>query len=143
MKLSLPTASQYLRALEARGLLSCRRVGRRVEYRLADGRNEGGANQIVAALRCVLGRSGDRVERLFKLATAFTHPRRVEIFRAISGGANSFETIQAATRIPGPALQRQLDKLGSRGFIASRRGRYAARTPANPFALALVRLAIR
>src|SRR3954465_2795140 len=58
LKLSRPTASQYLRALEARGLLICQRVGPRVEYRLANGRSAGSADQIVAALRRVLGRGG-------------------------------------------------------------------------------------
>ena len=37
ISLSTPAASQYLRALEARGLLTCRRIGRRVEYRPAAG----------------------------------------------------------------------------------------------------------
>ena len=142
MSLSMPATSQYLRALEARGLLTCRRVGRRVEYRLADGRSEGSADQIVAALRRVLGRGGDRFEPLFKLATAFTHPRRLEVFRVITKGANSFNKIQAATRIPSPALERQLEKLEARGFIAGRRGAYAARTQGDPFARALARLAI-
>lgn len=142
MKLSRPTASQYLRALEARRLLTCQRRASRVEYRLADGRSEGSADQIVAALRRVLGRGG-RFEQLFKLATAFTHPRRVEVFRAISEGANSFGKIQAATRIPGPALQRQLAKLEARGFITGTRGAYAVRPQADPFARALARLAIQ
>jgi DNA-binding transcriptional ArsR family regulator len=141
MKLSLPTASQYLRALEARGLLTCRRVGPRVEYCLADGRSEGAAKQLVAALRLVLGRGGDRFERVFKSATAFTHPRRVEIFRTIAKGADSFAKIQAATRISVPALQRQLEKLEARGFIASTRGAYAVRLQTEPFARALARLA--
>src|SRR4051794_34459595 len=79
LRLSRPTASQYLRALEARGLLICQRVGVRVEYRLADGRSAGSADQIVAALRRVLGRGARRFERLFKSATAFTHPRRIEV----------------------------------------------------------------
>src|SRR5712692_10468851 len=35
LKLSLPLTSQYLRALEARGLLAARRVGLRVVYRPA------------------------------------------------------------------------------------------------------------
>lgn len=141
MRLSLPTASQYLRALEARGLLTSQRVSRRVEYRLAGGRKEGSADQIVAALRLVLGRGGDRVERVFKSATAFTHPRRVEVFRAITKGADSFAKIQAATRISVPALQRQLAKLEARSFIASTRGAYAARPQTEPFARALARLA--
>ncbi len=141
LKLSLPTASQSLRALEARGLLTCRRVSRRVEYGLTEGRRQGSADQIVAALRRVLDRRGDRIERIFKLATAFTHPRRVEVFRAIAKGADSFAKIHAATRISVPALQRQLEKLEARGFIASTRGAYAVQTQADPFARALARLA--
>jgi len=143
MKLSLPTASQYLRALEARGLLTSRRMSRRVEYRLTQGRRQGSADQIVAALRLVLGRGVDRVERVFKSATAFTHPRRVEVFRAIGQGANSFSKIQAATRISVPALQRQLEKLEARGFITSMRGPYAPRPQTEPFARALARLATK
>jgi DNA-binding transcriptional ArsR family regulator len=143
MKLAMPTASQYLRALEARGLLTCRRVSRRVEYRLADGRREGSADQLVAALRLVLGHDAGRIERVFNSATAFTHPRRVEIFRAIAKGANSFAKLQAATRISVPALQRQLEKLESRGFIAAKRGAYGTRSQADPFARALARLATR
>src|SRR5947207_9032762 len=51
MRLSMRAASQYLRALEARGLLICRRVGRRVEYRPAPGAGDGAAEEIVKALR--------------------------------------------------------------------------------------------
>jgi DNA-binding MarR family transcriptional regulator len=37
LKLSLPVASQYLRALEARGLLTVRGVSRRLKYRIGAG----------------------------------------------------------------------------------------------------------
>ena len=143
MKLSRPTASQYLRALEARGVLTCRRVRSRVEYRLAEARSGSSADQIVAAVRPGFGRGGGRLERLFKLATAFTHPRRVEVFRAISEGADSFGRIQAATGISALALQRHLAKLEARGFIADRNEAYAARPQADPFARVLARLAIQ
>src|ERR1700731_1646257 len=56
MSLSMPAASQYLRALEARGLLTCRRVGRRVEYRPSPGTGEGTAEEIVKALRLAFRR---------------------------------------------------------------------------------------
>jgi DNA-binding transcriptional ArsR family regulator len=141
VKLSLPTASQYLRALEARGLLACRRVGRQVEYRLADGRSDAPADRIVTALRPALVRRGSRLERVFKLATAFTHPRRVEIFRTVAKGADSFAKIQAATSISIPALQRQMEKLEARGLITRVDGAYLAQTQADPFARTLARLA--
>ena len=53
MRLSLPAASQYLRALEARGLLTCRRVERRAEYRLSAATPENAAGEILRALRLV------------------------------------------------------------------------------------------
>ena len=52
MSLSMPTASQYLRALEARGLLTCRRVGRRVEYRPSAGKSERAAEEIANRTVC-------------------------------------------------------------------------------------------
>jgi DNA-binding transcriptional ArsR family regulator len=100
MRLSVPAASQYLRALDARGLLTCRRIGRRVEYRPAAGTSEGAGGEIVKALRLVF-RTAQPIEAIFKLATAFTHPRRIEVFRALANGADSFAKLQAATVSPG------------------------------------------
>src|SRR3954467_14189227 len=79
MSLSMPAASQYLRALEARGLLTCRRVGRYVEYRPSTVTSEGAAEEIIEALRLVFRRRPQPIEAIFKLATGFTHPRRVEV----------------------------------------------------------------
>src|SRR4029077_14727419 len=84
MSLSVPTASQYLRALEARGLLTCRRVGRRVESRPSAGTSQGAAQEIIKALRVVFRRRAQPIEATFKLATGFTHPRRIKVFRALT-----------------------------------------------------------
>ncbi|HEX8490090.1 MAG TPA: winged helix-turn-helix transcriptional regulator, partial [Chthoniobacterales bacterium] len=62
MGLTVPTASQYLRALEARGLLACRRVGRSVEYRVSADTREGAAGKIINALRPVLSRRAKSIE---------------------------------------------------------------------------------
>jgi DNA-binding transcriptional ArsR family regulator len=93
MRLSMPAASQYLRALEARGLLNCRRVGLRVEYRPPATTIEGTAGAILTALRVVFRRRAQPLDVLFKLATAFTHPRRIEVFRAVKAGADSFDKL--------------------------------------------------
>src|SRR6266478_9641531 len=63
MRLSLPAASQYLRALEARGLLTCRRVELRVEYRLSAATTENAAGEILTALR-MLRRRAQPIEAL-------------------------------------------------------------------------------
>ena len=141
MKLSMPAASQYLRALEARGLLTCRRVGLRVEYRPSAATREGAAGEILPALRLVFRRRAQPIEALFKLATAFTHPRRIEVFRAVKDGADSFHKLQTATRIPGRALSRHLAKLEARGFLKNEMEIYALTDHAHPFGRVLAELA--
>ncbi len=139
LRLSLPAASQYLRALEARGLLTCRRVGSQVQYRA--GIRQGAAGELVQAVRLAVRHRGQPGETLFKLATAFTHPRRVEIFRALRNGADSFVKLQAATHISARALSRHLSKLEARGFLKVDKDRYSLAHHKHPFGRALARSA--
>jgi DNA-binding transcriptional ArsR family regulator len=143
MKLSLPAASQYLRALEARGLLTCRRVGLRVEYRPAAMTTDDGGGGIAAALRMLVGRRHRSPEVLFKLATAFTHPRRIEVYRAVNNGADSFVRVQAETHISARALGRHLAKLEARGFVKNEGDVYAVTNHAHPLGRVLARLALQ
>jgi DNA-binding transcriptional ArsR family regulator len=143
MRLSLPAASQYLRALEARGLLTCRRVGLRVEYRPVAATTEGGGGAIATALRIPVGRSQQLPGVLFKLATAFTHPRRIEVYRAVKHGADSFVRVQAATHISRRALARHLAKLEARGFVKKEGDVYAVTNHAHPLGRVLARLAVQ
>jgi DNA-binding transcriptional ArsR family regulator len=140
LELSLPVASQYLRALEARGLCSVRRAGRRVEYRT----NVAGAvagSDLVEPLRSALKGGGVSVESVFRLCTAFTHPRRVEIFRTLTVETRTFQQLQAVTWISSSALLRHLGKLEARGFVACHQGAYSAKSEAHSFAHALARRA--
>jgi DNA-binding transcriptional ArsR family regulator len=143
MSLSMPAASQYLRALEARGLLTCRRVGRRVEYRPSAGTGEGAAEEIVKALRLAFRRTARPIEAIFKLATGFTHPRRIEVFRALTNGGDSFAKLQAATNMPARALSRHLAKLEARGFVKDEGTLYVATIHRHPFGRVLARSARR
>lgn len=138
--LPLSVASQYLRALEARGLLTSRRTGRRVDYRLSATLSEP-AHTLRLALRSAFRRDPPPMDLIFKLATAFTHPRRIEIFRTLKSGARTLEQIQAATRISLPALIRHLRKLKARGFVAGEWGARTASEPPDGFGRALARLA--
>jgi DNA-binding transcriptional ArsR family regulator len=141
MRLSMPAASQYLRALEARGLLTCRRVGLRVEYRPPATTTEGLAGPILTALRVAFRRRAQPIEVLFKLATAFTHPRRIKVFRAVKGGADSIGKLQTVTHISGRALSRHLAKLEARGFVKNEMEIYALADLAHPLGRVLARLA--
>ncbi len=140
LQLSLPVVSQALRALEARGLLAARREGRRTHYRLSN-MSTGAAQELMRALRSAFRRRPVPVKSLFRLSTAFTHPRRIEIFRAAHGHAFTLRQIRTATGISMPALLRHLEKLQTRGFVACRGGSYSATNPAEAFGRALARLA--
>jgi hypothetical protein len=122
-------------------LLICRRVELRVEYRLSAATTENAAGEILAALRLVFRRRAQPIETLFKLATAFTHPRRIEVFRAVKNGADSFSRLQTATHVSARALSRHLAKLQARGFLKNESEVYAATNPAHPFGRVLARLA--
>jgi DNA-binding transcriptional ArsR family regulator len=141
MRLSLPAASQYLRALEARGLLTCRRVGLRVEYRPVAMTTRDGGGTIANALRMLVGRRHQPIDELFKLATAFTHPRRIEVYRAVKNGADSFVRVRATTHISTRALARHLAKLEARGFVKNEGDVFAVTNHAHPLGRVLARLA--
>jgi len=140
LQLPLPVASQSLRALEARGLLTVHRVGRRVRYGL-NTTTGGAAPELVPPLRAAFRSGPLAVNSIFRLATAFTHPRRVEIYRVLKVQAGTVGQVRAATRISVPALLRHLEKLKARGFVARRRGVYSATTPRAGFGRVLARLA--
>jgi DNA-binding transcriptional ArsR family regulator len=112
-----------------------------VEYRLSAATTEGAAGEILTALRLVFRGRAQPIEALFKLATAFTHPRRVEVFRAVKNGADSFSKLQTATHISARALSRHLAKLETRGFVKSEMDAYAVTNPAHAFGRVLARLA--
>lgn len=138
LNLDLPVASQSLRALEARGFLTSRRVSRRVDYRL----NNEGAAPLVASVRQAFQLYPMPLETIFRLATAFTHPRRVEIFRALAGSSRSMDRLRAFTRIPSRSLFRHLAKLESRGFVRQQQGVFEIIERTDALGKSLVRLAL-
>ena len=111
-----------------------------MEYR-PSATTEGAAGEVLPALRLVFRRRAQPIEALFKLATAFTHPRRIEVFRAVKDGADSFDKLQTATRISGRALSRHLAKLEARGFVKNEMEIYALTDHAHPFGRVLAQLA--
>jgi DNA-binding transcriptional ArsR family regulator len=117
LKLTLPVASQALRALESRSLLASRRIGRRVEYRLGPLADSEQQPSLVAVICRTFRDDPDALETVFRLATAFTHPRRIEIYRLLQGAPLDWATLQARTRISHRALLRHVAKLEARGFL--------------------------
>ena len=126
LDLPLPVTSQSLRALEARGLPIARRSGRWVHYEPAPAQAGGPAAELLEALRPVFQRKARPQEKLFKLAAAFTHPRWLEIFRALQQQKQTFAQLKRATRLSTWALRRHLRKLEQRGFVVHEQSLYSA-----------------
>jgi DNA-binding transcriptional ArsR family regulator len=143
LKQPLSLTSEYLRALEARGLLTVRRVGKRVKYSSADAVKRQSANPLSAALRKTFLREEKPVDTAFKLATAFTHPRRIEIVRLLQIAPRTTAQIQTVTGISARSLSRHLRKLEQRGFIVRCLGGFAVANRTDPFGQELVRLTMK
>ncbi len=142
LKLALPTASIYLRSLEARSFLQARRSGRYVKYRFAPGADDA-SSAFHAALRDELGDPSEDHIRVFRLLTAFTHPRRIELVRCLAAGPKSALQLGSAVHIPPRALLRHLNKLNSRGLITFELNRFRLVSTLSPLAAALVVLATK
>ncbi len=140
LKLPLPVTSQYLRALEARGFLRARRVANRVYYSFCADDAGGPVQPLLAPLRAALQSDSRCIEMLFKRATAFTHPRRIEIFRDLKQSRRTMGELNARTRISRFALGRHVGKLEARGFVVAGAGDYAVGEPRDAFGRALARL---
>ena len=140
LQLPMPVASQCLRSLEARGLLTLRRVKLHVHYRL-NNNPTGDARDLVTALRSAFRSEPSPENLIFKLSTAFTHPRRVEIFRLLQTRPRAPAQIRIATGISGPALVRHLEKLKARGFVVSQKNIYSTTRPREAFGRTLAQMA--
>lgn len=138
--LSLSLSSEYLRLLESRSLLRARRVGRWVKYRTSPINRANPNSGLVAALRGTFQQDPKPTETIFRVATAFTHPRRIDIFRALQASPRTLGQLRAATGISVWALRRHFGKLEARGFATHSRSLYSAVEPSDILRRELVRL---
>jgi DNA-binding transcriptional ArsR family regulator len=122
--LALPLASTYLRALESRGLLAARRVRRQVEYRIATDQGGNLAAELAKAMKIMTKVGADPTTLIFRAATGFTHPARVEIYRRLAEAPMKDVQLAVGLRISYPAVVRHLRKLESRGYIIRCNDRY-------------------
>ncbi|MFC1461386.1 ArsR family transcriptional regulator [Verrucomicrobiota bacterium] len=133
--------TDYLRALNARGLLAARRQGKYVYYRPSADESVLGAVLLLGALRKTFSTEKNPVELIFRQATAFTHPRRLDIIRALQNEPLDSKHLRAATGMSRAALRRHLRKLESRGFVMLDGRKYRCTTPRDALAKVLLRLA--
>lgn len=126
--LDVTLTSRYARALNARGLLTARRSSRWVHYAPARG-GLADVQPLVDAVFDTLAGSDGGAEEVYRLATAFTHPRRVLLARACRKGPARYTGLARATGISLRALDRHLRKLLARGVLARREGYYRLEPP--------------
>jgi len=110
-------ASQHLRLLHEHGFLQLERRSKWAFYRAEFPLEGSYADYIFDPLKKKLNSKNPRTKDLFRLFTAFTHPRRIEIAKALLIRDHKFEELISICDISGQALYRHLDKLISRKFI--------------------------
>ena len=96
---------------------------------------------MIEALRRAFQRDPNPVEALFKMSTAFTQARRIELFRALKQQPQHPQQLKSSSGMPARALARHLMKLKSRGFVEVRQGKYSVAELPEAFGRALGRLA--
>jgi DNA-binding IclR family transcriptional regulator len=140
MKISPPAASQYLRALEACGFVRARRVRRAVVYARARPNKPASERVLLDPLMERLAAGKGSIDAVFKLATTFANPGRIEVFRALGVRSKSMRELQSELGWSRWTLWRHLEKLKSRGFVwRQENGRYQRAVVADEFGRALTR----
>ncbi len=137
--ISRPNASNQLRALNARGLITPRREDMRVIYRAEANTEIGFAEPLLTTLRTCFDCSMT-FKTIIQQATAFTHERRIEIVRALDGKKLQFHELLEATALSSAALSRHLRKLEDRGIVRGIGGQYRLSRTGNPLGRTLVKI---
>ncbi len=137
---SRPNASNQLRALSARGLITPRREDMRVIYRAEANARISFAPPLLDALRTCFEQSMT-FKTIIRQATAFTHERRIEIARALSEKSLLFADLLEITGMSSTALSRHLGKLEDRGVVRGVSGTYHLSRTGNPLGRVLIKIA--
>jgi DNA-binding MarR family transcriptional regulator len=142
LKLQDSQASLGLRALESRGLLTVKRVNARVRYYPRIAPTGDPLRELTQALSGLLQRENAvALERIYRLATAFAHPRRIEILGRVGNSSLEPRQIARACRLSEAALARHLRKLRTRGLLVGTRSRIVLADPTDNLTKALIELA--
>ncbi len=142
-RISMSVASEYLRALNARGLIQAKRRGRRVFYKADHDPSLPETRILLKSLQSAFRKRPTPFDAVFRSFTAFTHPRRIALIRAVASGADRIGSLTRLTRIPRRAAFRHLAKLSARDCVRQTGGRYQCKNPSDPLTRAMMALALR
>jgi DNA-binding IclR family transcriptional regulator len=140
-RIPVVTASAYLRALNARGLLGVRRTGREVRYSVRADPSVADTDRLIEALLRRLRSTGADTTALERTLTAFTHPRRIAIVQALNDHAGGVQDLCRRCGISAPAMFRHLAKLETRGMAECRDGCWRLTRPRSAFGRRLLAIA--
>ncbi|MBL7015994.1 MAG: winged helix-turn-helix transcriptional regulator [Kiritimatiellales bacterium] len=140
MGLSPSNTSFQLKMLRECGLVVSRREKMEVFYRAEANSAVDFAPEVLEALRDCY-ENAVAFKTLIHHATAFTHERRIEIFRALRGRSLTALALRDATGMSASALCRHLDKLMRRGYVKSVDKSCRIAPPGNALGRALLKLA--
>src|SRR5687768_10703850 len=97
LRLARPIASTYLRALESRGVLDVNRRGRWTRYQITQKPMKAAAGPLVTALAKRIKKDGNCLDGLYRLATAFASPGRIQVFRELGDKPLGLAELRKAT----------------------------------------------
>ena len=136
------TATQYLRALQSRGLLAAKRQSRWVYYVPQADPSVQHAEAMLSAMRKAIAHGESRESMVAEL-TAYTHPRRIVLVRCLAAAVARVEILARDAGMSVPACYRHLGKLQSRAVVAvDDRGNWQLVRPAAGLARALLQAAL-
>ena len=116
------TSSQYLRLLNARGLLQIARTGPYAIYRPEGNSKIYFANRLLDALNKAFIKDMHDTEYVFKHLTAFTHERRIRMIKELIRAPQSAQELASSSSVSLRALYRHLAKFETRGYVSYDKG---------------------
>ena len=114
--LGVANASKHLRLLQSHGLIGAEQRMRYLFYSAEANAGVDHASELLEALRACYSNAVSH-SQIIRLATAFTHPRRIAIVRALNGAGMPEAALSIKTHISPESLFRHVKKLEKRGFV--------------------------
>ncbi len=133
--------SMHLKQLHTAGLVVPYRQDQQVLYSVEAPANARFALQILPFLIKTLEKEA-AYDPIIRMATAFTHQRRIEILRLLRTGPQSADYLMEKTKMKRSSFYRQIHKLEGRGFISQAGADYGISCPNTPLAKALLKAAL-
>ena len=140
IQISDSNASNQLRALNARGLITPQRTKLKVIYHPEPNIEVVYAEELLNALRRCFELNMSH-KTVIRQATAFTHHRRILIVRALAEKRHTAQELSGLWGASSSSMALHLLKLEARGFVQNVMGTYRLRSPTNSLGRVLMKIA--